>query len=337
MERKSHKPEDLSFWITKALKLLNCPQDHAELIASELILTSLWGIDSHGVERIFHYLKRLENGTINSNPNFEFKKNAKAVGILNADDAHGIVSMNKAVNWGLQLAEEFGISSVGVHRSTHCGAIGLYTRKIARKGMIGIAFTHSDSLVVPTYGSQKFFGTNPISISIPRKNNDICLDMATSIKPWNYVINSRQNDQTLEENIAVNSKGEITTNPFEADALLPFGDYKGFGLGMMIDILCGPLNGMKYGPKLSSMHFDLDKKRNLGSTIIVINPKAFNGSEYFTEIINDMILDLKDANPKTYLPGEKENISYQKRLKQGIPISEDFQKNFELWSIKLNI
>ena len=334
---KHYDPEYLNSWIIKALKFYNCSKSDAELIASQLILTSLWGIDSHGVERIFHYLKRFENGTINSNPNFKFKNYAKAVGSIDADHAHGIIAMNEAVNWGVELAKEFGISSVGVYHSTHCGAIGLYTRKISSKGMIGFAFTHSDSLVLPANGSSKFFGTNPISISIPRKGDDICLDMATSIKPWNYVINSRQNNQTLNGNVAVNSKGEITTNPFEADALLPFGDYKGFGLGMMIDILSGPLNGMKYGPKLSSMHFEIEKKRNLGSTIIVIDPKAFNGSNRFTDIINDMVLDLKNSNPKTYLPGEKENLSYEKRVKKGIPISNNFQQNLDKWTKKLNL
>jgi LDH2 family malate/lactate/ureidoglycolate dehydrogenase len=57
-------------------------------------------------------------------------------------------------NLGLMYAQGHGVEQ------DFARALDCY-RQAAESGMIGIAFTHSDSFVAPHGGTRAFFGTNP--------------------------------------------------------------------------------------------------------------------------------------------------------------------------------
>jgi len=302
-----------------------------------LLDTSLFGVDSHGVERVFHYFEKFMNGSIVKNPELNIIETSVSTRTVDGADGHGIIIMNQAVMEAVDILKISGIAAIGIKNSSHCGAIGLYTRKLAKCGYIGISMTHADSLVVAHGSSKPFFGTNPISISFPsvRTNEIICLDMATSKKPWNFIMNARANNEKIESDIAINSSGIMTENPHDATALMPIGGYKGFGLGFMIDLFCGPLNGMLYGPRLTSMYKDVENKRKLGSFLIAIDPMKFQGDRMF-HILEDLLSDVSKLNSVKY-PGQIENENYIYRLKNGIPLSESFILQSHEWSRKLRI
>ena len=315
------------------------PQEHAEIISRSLVETSLWGIDSHGVARITHYLGRLENGTINKNPDFKFDKTAASTGRLDGDDGHGIVIMNHATKKAIDLAKESGTGVVGVYNSSHCGAIGLYTRQVTEAGMVGIAFTHADALVVPHGGVKPFFGTNPISIAFPttNKHEPVCLDMATSIVPWNYMMNAKREKAKVPLGLGVDKEGKDSENSEDIVAVKPTAEHKGYALAFMIDLLCGPLNGMNFGPNMTSMYRDLQKKRKLGSLVMAIDPNRFAGAEYVMQAATAMIKQVKTHGDDVLFPGEPEYISKRKRTEKGIPVSEAILQDFNSWSQKLGV
>ena len=112
----------------------------------------------------------------------------------------------------------------------------------AHEGLIGIAMTHSNSVVVPHGGRRKYFGTNPVSFAFPREAGEpLCLDMATAQVAWNKVLNARIEGRTLEPGLAVDGDGNPTTDPAMAAAGVPLGGptygYKGYGLAFVIDLL----------------------------------------------------------------------------------------------------
>lgn len=331
--------EDITEWCLSAMSILDIPKSEANSIISALVKTSLWGIDSHGIARIPHYLTRFENGTLNKNPIIRFHKSGDATGMIDGDDGHGISIMRSATEHAISLASNAGCAVVGAYNSSHCGAIGLYTRQVTESGMIGLAFTHADALVVPYGGNKPFFGTNPISIAFPTEITDepICLDMATSIVPWNYVMNAKRENTKIPFGLGVDIEGNDSENPNEIIAVKPMAGYKGFGLAFMVDMFCSVLNGMNYGPNMTSMYKDLDKKRKLGSTIIAIDPKRFGGQENFIQVASNMIQQIKSTNSNIMFPGEPEYKSFKQRNKFGIPFSKPMKDEFNFWSDKLNI
>jgi ureidoglycolate dehydrogenase (NAD+) len=326
-------------WAIEVFTKSGLSASDAETISSALVDTSLWGIDSHGIARITHYLGRFENGTINKNPKLALHKTGASTGQLDGDDGHGIVVMREASRQAIQLATDAGSGVVGVSNSSHCGAIGLYTRQMAKEGMVGIAFTHADALVVPHGGNKPFFGTNPISIAFPTQNSEepICLDMATSIVPWNYMMNAKRENASVPLGLGIDQYGRDSDNAAEIVAVKPMAEHKGYALAFMVDLLCGPLNGMNFGPNMTSMYRDLNKKRKLGSLAIAIDPSRFGGKDNFRRAASAMIEQVKTHGDEVLFPGQPEYISKGKREKTGIPLSDSMVADFNKWSDKLNL
>ncbi len=326
-------------WSIGAFEKIGIPSKDAFTIASCLTQTSLWGIDSHGVARVPHYLTRINNGTINKTPQLNLERTAAGTARLDGDDGHGIVIMNFATENAIEMANEAGTGVVGVYNSSHCGAIGLYTRKIAKAGMIGFCFTHSDSLVVPAGGKRPFFGTNPISIAFPTSNIDepICLDMATSIVPWNFMMNAKREMKNVSIGLGVDKYGHDCEDSAKIVAVKPLADYKGYALAFMIDLLCGPLNSMNFGPNMTSMYNDIDKKRHLGSLVFAIDPERFGGTEYVKKAAMAMIDQVKTHGENVMFPGEPEYLKKRYRVLNGLPFTDALLSEFNFWSAELDI
>lgn len=330
---------EVTRWSQEALAQLGVPSQQASLVANSLVQTSLWGIDSHGIARLPHYLSRLKNGTIKAKPDLKFENTASAVGNLNGDHGLGIVVCEKAMQHAIALARESGVGVVGVNHSTHCGAIGLYTRQAVREGMIGFALTHSDALVVPHLGNKPFFGTNPISFAIPSDNKDepVCVDMATSVVPWNKVVNARRNAESIPTHWGIDASGMPSNDPHQLIAVNPMGEHKGYALAFLVDMLCGPLNGMPFGPHIPSMYKELEKQRFLGSFFLALDPLKFPGGASLGVHVAKAIRELKLQGTQVLFPGEPEYKAQKERARQGIPFEQSVLEQFEYWSEQLSV
>lgn len=326
-------------WSLAAFQACGLPEGDAAIIANALVTTSLWGIDSHGVARITHYLTRFNNGSITKTPKLKFVQTAAATGQLDGDDGHGIVIMTRASEHAIHLAKESGAGVVGVHNSSHCGAIGLYTRQIAAAGMVGMAFTQADSLVVPHGGRKPFFGTNPISIAFPTENIDepICVDMATSIVPWNYIMNAKREKAKVPVGLGVDANGDDCVEAESIIAVKPTAEHKGYALAFLIDMLCGPLNGTNYGPNIPAMYGHMDQKRKLGSLVLAIDPARFGGKDNIRAVGTRMIEHVKTLGDNVLFPGQPEYLSKERRTVAGIPLTEAMLDDWRNWSAKLGI
>ncbi len=334
--------EALRQWAAAALQSRSVGKRDAELVARCLVQTSLWGIDTHGIARLPHYLRRLGRGSIEARPELKLERTGPATASVDGGHGLGMVVCDFAMDQAIQCAEEAGAGIVGCYHSSHCGAIGLYGRQAAARGMIGIAFTHSDAFVAPHNGRRAFLGTNPICIAVPSaEGQPVCLDTATSTIPFNRVMNARREGETLPPDVAIDADGEMTTNADAASALLPFAEHKGYALGFMIDVLCGLLNGMAFGPHITAMYDDLDARRNLGSLMIAIDPRRFFGGDRLADEVARMAAEARamPARPGTEVmaPGDPEYRTERERLRAGIPIEPGLAAEIRDWSAQLGI
>ena len=178
----------LSEWSAACLGAAGVPRDDAQVVADALVQTSLWGIDSHGVLRLTHYLDRLHRGSIRADAPGCIEDSGPCTANMDGGHGLGILHCRRAMEHAMQLARANGVGVVGVRHSSHCGAVGLYARQAAAAGLVGLAFTHASSIVVPHGGRRGYFGTNPIAIAFPRGDDPLCLDMATSQVAWNKAV-----------------------------------------------------------------------------------------------------------------------------------------------------
>lgn len=305
----------------------------ARHVAELLVDTNLRGTDSHGVARLPHYLRRMRHGSIKPKPNMRVEILAPTLGRLDGDDGLGHLVMLEATRAAIELAQDGGAAWVAVRNSSHCGALALYGLEIANAGMIGLVFTHVDSMVLPFGVISPFCGTNPICITVPcaPANADdltcdaLCLDMATSKVPWNTIANAAMEGVPIERGWAVDAEGKDTIDPRQVASLYPVGEYKGSGLGLLIDVLCAGLSDAPLGPDIPKMYGDPAERRRLGGLVGAIDIKRFVPLQHFHQRITTLLerwcaLPPVEPNGEVLFPGQPELLQRQQRLRDGIPL-----------------
>ena len=131
--------------------------------------------------------------------------------------------------------------------------------------------------------------------------------------------------------------GNDTTDPHKVTALKPMAGPKGYALAFLIDMLCGPLNGMPFGPHLNNMYTELDQHRELGSLVIAIDPSRFFGGANLAATVVLAMAEAKSQADGVLYPGEPEYITEALRLKTGIPIEPELWRELTEYSAKLGI
>ena len=318
------------------------PVDDARQLAESLVQTSLWGIDSHGIARLPHYMERISRGSIKARPTIRVEQTGASTAQVHGDQGQGIVVAHRAATIAAELARNSGIGAVGVTDSSHCGAIALYVRPAAREGLVAMAFTHTDAVALPFGGTRAFFGTNPMAMAFPRSGHEpVCLDMATTSIPYNRVTNARREGHPLPEGVAFDEAGQATTDAHAVRALAPLGGneygHKGYGLALMIDLLCGPLNANPYGSTISSMFNALDEPRRLGAFFLMLDPQRFAGGPMLADTVEKMALALAGEPGSPLMPGDPELQEESVRRVKGIPIEPVLAEQMREWSKRLQV
>ncbi len=328
---------------SEILKYSGLEEPSAQLVSDSLVESNLRGIDSHGIARLPHYLSRIRAGSIEPRPVIDVKKLAPATSIVNGGNGLGQPVMWEAAEEAIRLSKEAGAGWVAVNHSSHCGALSYYGLKIAEAGMIGFAFTHVDQMVVPHGSSEPFCGTNPICITAPGLDNKmLCLDMSTSITPWNTIRNAATEGVPIPSGWAVDDNGDDTTDPNKVTAIHPFGEYKGSGLGILIDVLCAMLSGSPAAPNIPKMYGDLSKQRSLGGLVGAIDISRFLPLDIFHQRVSKMMhtigsLKPSQANGRVLYPGEPEMICREERLANGIPLGLGVIKELNQCAVEYEI
>lgn len=299
-------------------------------VAASLIQTSLRGVDSHGINLFPHYCRAAETGRVNANPRMTFEKTAAGTGVFDADHAFGHHAGAAAMGKAIELAKNAGIGAVSVRNSTHFGAAAYFGLMAAEQDCLGFAFTNADALVKAFGAREAFFGTNPVCFTAPMETEGpFCLDMATSLVSWNKINNYRRENREIPPHWAFDAEGQGVTDPHAARSLNPAGEYKGFGLGMMVDILCALLAGGLISKEVMPMYAPpLDSsKRELSHFFMAINIAGFIDPLLFKRNLQGMAeriraLDPLAAETAVMVAGDPEKRAYIRRSVEGIPVDD---------------
>ncbi|GAB4278723.1 MAG: Ldh family oxidoreductase [Candidatus Rifleibacteriota bacterium] len=321
--------------VRKNLLALGQNEEGAKHVSESLTLTSLRGVDSHGLNLFPHYVRALKAKRIEANPNFKIDKTAASVIKFDADHAFGHYAGAVAMNEAIKLAKETGVGLVSVKNSTHFGAAAYFGLIAAQQDFIGLAFTNADALVKAHGARDSFFGTNPICFTAPLKNEDpFCLDMATSRISWNKVMLYQKSGKALEEGWAFDAQGNPETDPNKAASLCPIGDYKGYGLGFLVEIVCGVLAGGPVARELLPMYKSaIEERRKISHFFAAINIESFIKLDVFKERLQEMVDQLRQMPPisadaPVMVAGDPEKKNLAQRSKEGIPMSEEIFAEF---------
>ncbi|HVJ53402.1 MAG TPA: Ldh family oxidoreductase [Aliidongia sp.] len=311
----------------------------APMIATTLeimLWADLSGIDSHGAGMMSHYRRLVDAGMVSMQPEIKVVRENAVTALVDGGGGLGHVPSVTATDLACDKAAQSGIGVVAVRNSNHYGAAGAYADRAAGRGLIGISMTAvSRPAVVPLWGADAMFGTNPIAFAAPAgRNPPFLLDMATSTAAVGKLTIAARKGKNVPEGWAVDSEGNALIDPEQGIAarrLTPLGvsremgGHKGYGLAMMVEILCTTLAGAQFGPIRDKR--DPDAARlDVGHFFLALDPGAFRDPADFRNDLDDMIDALHATRPvdparPVLVAGDPEVAARAARQRDGIPMT----------------
>jgi ureidoglycolate dehydrogenase (NAD+) len=312
--------EKLAAFGAACLEKLGLEAAAARLVADTLVAANLRGVDSHGVVRLPHYAARLRNGTVKARPNIALRQTGPSTAVVEGDRGMGQLVATRAMNEAIALAAQTGVGAVVARDSSHCGACAWFVEMAVRKGMIGIALTHTDSIMVPPGMKRIFLGSNPIAFGAPGAREPVIIDMSTTHAAWGKVLVARQEGKAIPPDWGVDAQGKPTTDAQQVVGLAPTGGHKGYALALMIEILCAQLAGVPFGRHVTKMYGELDKPRNLGHFMLAVDVTRFADPKAFADQVAAFVREIQDEG--ALAPGDPERLNAERRKRDGIEIPE---------------
>ncbi len=328
------KPEALRRWTEQVLLAKGTPPRDAARVTEVMHKADLRGVDTHGVFTCLQpYLDRIDRALpdlreINLKPDLRILQDQGAALLLDGDWGFGHIAAWEAMELAMERARIHGIGMVSVTRSTHLGMCAFYPLMAAAQDMIGLAMTNTMPAAVPTFGRKARLGTNPLSVAAPAgKHPPFELDMATTVVAGGKVYISHLANKKMPEGWIVDNEGKPVTDAtaaIQSGLYLPLGGagllhggHKGYGLGLVVDILCGVLAGGNIGPRMvagENYHW-----------VTAIDIAAFRPPAEFKAMMDDLIDTLHrtptvPGHDQVLVPGELEHRTYQHRIQHGIPV-----------------
>jgi len=332
------KAEELEKKVFDIAVKAGIPAGDADMIAKVLVTTDMRGVHSHGVVRLARYLDCLKAGGIKPAAELQILNETPNALMTSAAGGLGIPAAYKTMEKLLAKAESQAICCATVNHSDHYGAAGYYSMMAADRGYLAFSMSNTCPLIAPTCGRAAAIGNNPFAYSAPgRKYRAVLFDICMSKVAAGKLVIAAEAGQKIPEGLILTKDGKPTTDPNEIwhDAvMLPFGEHKGYGLAVMVELMTAVLgmSGMMSG--VHSWNTQPGRDADTGHSFIVLNPKFFGGEAAFLDRVDAMIDELKrcptvEGAKEILYPGELEWRREAQAKAEGIELPEASAKELE--------
>jgi LDH2 family malate/lactate/ureidoglycolate dehydrogenase len=321
----------LRAFLTDALRACGLPEADAAVAAGAMLEADLTGSDAHGVFRLAGYVRQLKRGAFNPRANITVLERGPATALIDGDRGMGHVVMTYAANLAVELARQSGIGWVGARRSNHAGAGAIYAAVPLAHGMVGIyGAASSVNHMAPWGGTEALLGTNPIAVAIPAGNEaPVVLDIATSLASNGAIRTHELEGRPMPEGWVQNrGDGAPVTDPrrIAEGTYLPMGDYKGFGLSLVIGLLAGPLNRAAFGRDIKDFAAPPGGELNVGQFVVALDVARFVPPDVFKAEVDRHIRDLAGSQrlpgvDEIRVPGQGRAARRREREQKGVPLN----------------
>ncbi len=314
------------------------PED-GRAAAEVLVAADARGIPSHGVGRLWRYVNGLKDGTMLPDVKPEIVRETQSSLVLNAKGSMGAPVSVHAMKSIIEKARKTGAAFGCVRDSNHYGIAGFYAMMALEHDMIGVSMTNTAALGVPTFGSEVVFGTNPFAFAAPAdKEKAFVLDMSTTVVTRGKVEVYNRLNKPLPVGWAVYADGSHADNPAKilddmfyrkGGGILPlggageeFGGHKGYGLAVMVDILCAVLAGAPFGQDICDTETTSARVSHFFGAIKI---ESFREASSFRKDMDKMLYRLRNIPPipsqkQVYFAGLKEFMAEEDSLKAGVKV-----------------
>ena len=302
------------------------PAHKAALVAETLVATNLRGVDSHGIQLLTFYVEQLLAGEMDAQTDGQVVSESGSCVLFDGQNGIGQWVAEVCCGHAVRIAKAQGMALVVARESNHFGACNWWAQKMRDAGQIGIVMCNASPIVPPWQGREGRFGTNPICVALP---GPWLLDMATTTVAAGKVFKAWINGQPeIPQGWAFDAQGVPTTDTAAAykGMLMPLGGYKGSGLAMMVEILCGLLGGGAMSTEIGGIRWR-GRTVRVSQTFIAIDIARFMPLEEFSARLERLVRHVKETATapgydEVLVAGEPEWRTEAQRLSGGIPIPD---------------
>ena len=247
-----------------------------------------------GLYYLESYCEQLLSGRVSGQASPEVQLVSSGSVYVDADDGFAQPAFSKGLPEALKLAKKNGIASLSIGRSHTCTSLGYFTKKIAEAGFLGLGLTNASPIVAPPGGKSRIIGTNPIAFSVPNGNGGVAMqfDQSTTTVALGKITMAKAAGKKIPEGWALDKDGTATNDPEEAlkGTLVSAGGYKGWGFGLMAEILVAGMTGGRISKNVAPLKAKDGEPHNLGQFYIIIDPTSgasfYNRLEELTAVIS---------------------------------------------------
>jgi LDH2 family malate/lactate/ureidoglycolate dehydrogenase len=319
---------ELTDYAARVFVAAGLSHEHALIVARNLVLADLRGIESHGVTRVPIYGERIQRKVVNASPLPRAESVGPSIVRVDGDNGPGAVVGHFALGQAIDRAKTTGIGVALARNSNHFGICADYALRAASAGYVAMVATNSPTSMAVWGAGEPYLGTNPFAFAAPVGGRPpIMLDFASSVVARGKIVEKAKRGEPIPEGWALTRDGRPTTDAKEAEAgiVLPFAGPKGSGIAIMVEVLCGVLTGAAIGAELGNLYRDFTNPQNTGHFFLVLDPARALGAGIFearAHALAGAVGALRPASgfAEVLLPGEPEQRLTDARRKNGIPV-----------------
>ncbi len=232
-----------------------------------------------GLYYLESYCTQLRSGRVNGTVTPEVTRLRPSAVLTDAKFGFAQPAFAAGLPEAVAAALENGVATLAVAHAHTCTSLGYFTEQIAAAGLIGIGFTNASPVVAPPGGNKAVIGTNPIAMTVPGDDGPLMhFDFSTSAVALGKITMAKAAGEAIPLGWAVDADGQPTTDPDAAlkGALVSAGGYKGWGFGLMAEMLAAGMTGSVNSLDVSGLKVATGKPHDLGQFYILMDPGTYH-------------------------------------------------------------
>ncbi len=231
-----------------------------------------------GLYYLESYCQQLQSGRVKGDVSPDVTRPRPGTVMVDARFGFAQPAFSKGLPEAIAAAKACGVASLAICHAHTCTSLGYFTRRIAEAGLIGLGVTNAAPIVAPPGGKTRVIGTNPISFAVPDGRGGVAMlfDQSTTTVAFGKITKAKAAGVPIPEGWAVDSDGRPTTDPAAAveGSLTSVGGYKGWGLGLMVDLLAAGMTGSCAGPDIAPLKAPEGEPHDIGDFYLLIDPEV---------------------------------------------------------------
>ncbi len=295
---------------------------NAGYFADAILDTELSGLEGHGFYWLQYYCEHVRSGKVDGSAKPKVTKLSPVAFRVDARRGFAHPAIEKGFSRLIPAAKKNGIAGIAVHNSYNAATLGYHTGYLAKRGLLAFGFTNSVPAIAPVGGRKPVIGTNPLSFAVPGKKGKIAflIDQSSSAIAWTAVKLAADEGRAIPLGWALDAEGQPTTDAARglAGSIAPAGGHKGFGQGLIVEVMCAALAGANRGPQMASFMENDGKPIGCGQFFIALDPDSFSGGRFARQVT--ALVKSITGQEGARMPNSRREANRKRLAKEGLPI-----------------